>query len=283
MLRKSMKPLSFHLLRFRSHAGASRVASVAAECELDGGYRSSATMEAFEIPASRRHVSGSKCTAQPVGHPVSDQALTRIVPLGGLQKRCVDFAIAIGVLVLVLPLLLIVAFAIKASMGGPVIYRHRRIGCYGREFDCLKFRTMVTNADAVLETLLRTDPAAAAEWQLTQKLSRDPRVTWLGRTLRQTSLDELPQIFNVLSGDMSCVGPRPIVSDELVRYGAHGDLFQRVRPGMTGLWQVSGRNSLDYEKRVMLDCQYIKDWSVWCDFKILMRTIPAVLKTRQTC
>ncbi|WP_447677273.1 sugar transferase [Methylobacterium sp. M6A4_1b] len=278
-----MKTLSFPLFGFRGQSRRDQVASVAVESDLEGRFSTPLPMEALTITAPRDPAFLSKLLTQPVPSSGSGQARSRIAPLGGLRKRYVDFAIAVGVLILVLPLLLMIALAIKVSMGGPVIYRHRRIGCYGREFDCLKFRTMVTNADAVLEALLRTDPAAAAEWRRTQKLVRDPRITWIGRTLRRTSLDELPQIFNVLRGDMSCVGPRPIVRAELIRYGAHSDLFQSVRPGMTGLWQVSGRSSLDYEDRVMLDCQYVKDWSVWSDLNILIRTIPAVLNTRQTC
>lgn len=215
--------------------------------------------------------------------PKSGQSDGRDLLLGGMRKRCVDLTVAVGVLILTAPLLLVIAATIWRTMGSPIIYRHRRIGCHGREFECLKFRTMVTNADDVLQALLRSDPAAAAEWQQTQKLAADPRVTWLGHALRRSSLDELPQIFNVLRGEMSCVGPRPIVRNELARYGEHGDLFQRVRPGMTGLWQVSGRSSLCYDERVTLDCQYVTDWSVWYDVKILLRTVPTVLNVRQAC
>ena len=286
-----MKTISSRSLSYRTPI-RSLNAAAAAECLPEGGYWAAAPSDALGasrpcVPESRSELLSTLCPDMSGGsvvrlRDVASGPSPRNTLLGGAPKRAVDIVIALGVAILILPLLLAIATAIRATMGGPVIYRHRRIGCLGREFDCLKFRTMVTNSDAVLAALLASDPAAAAEWRETQKLVCDPRITWLGHALRRSSLDELPQLLNVIRGDMSCVGPRPIVRGELVRYGVHGDLFQRVRPGMTGLWQVSGRSTLGYDERVTLDCKYVSEWSIWCDAKILLRTIPAALKTRQT-
>lgn len=203
-------------------------------------------------------------------------------PVGGSLKRGLDICIAVAGLVLVFPLMLFLACLIWSTTGRSPVFRHKRLGRGGVEFECLKFRTMVANADQVLAALLASDPAAAEDWRRNQKLARDPRITLLGHILRRSSLDELPQLINVLRGEMSCVGPRPIVRDELARYGGNSDVVLQVRPGMTGLWQVSGRNSIGYDRRVSLDCEYVRNWSLWLDLKILFRTIPAMLKTRQT-
>jgi lipopolysaccharide/colanic/teichoic acid biosynthesis glycosyltransferase len=144
-------------------------------------------------------------------------------------------------------------------------------------FHALKFRTMVANADRLLEEHLSKDPALRAEWELNHKLKNDPRVTLVGRFLRRTSLDELPQIWNVIVGQMSLIGPRPIVAAEIGRYGDHFDVYSRVLPGITGLWQVSGRNDTTYRERVELDCYYVYNWSLWLDLHILSRTVSAVL------
>lgn len=221
----------------------------------------------------------ARLDAAPKSSRANDVATARP---GQIYKRAVDILIAVAVIFLLAPLMLLLIVGIKTSTRGPAIYRHRRIGRNGREFDCLKFRTMVPNADGILDTLLASDPRAAEEWERTRKLSRDPRITLLGHVLRRSSLDELPQVINVLRGEMSCVGPRPVTRGELVRYGARTELFTTVLPGMTGLWQVSGRSSIDYEKRVALDCEYVANWSLWLDMKILAKTIPAMLNTRQT-
>ncbi|HML28747.1 MAG TPA: sugar transferase [Hyphomicrobium sp.] len=205
----------------------------------------------------------------------------KIRPVGGLSKRVFDVVIASAALFLLAPLLLALAGAIKLLNGGDVIYRHRRVGFSGKYFSCLKFRTMVPNGDEVLRRHLDTNPAAAEEWRRTRKLSRDPRITLLGYFLRKTSLDELPQLINILRGEMSCVGPRPIVADELHFYGDYAVDYFRARPGVTGLWQVSGRSLATYEERVNYDLQYVRDWTLMADFLILARTIPAVLNTRQ--
>lgn len=199
-------------------------------------------------------------------------------PLGGWPKRAADVVIALSALILAAPVMLIVALLIRATAGGPAIYSHSRVGFTGKPFNCYKFRSMVANADQVLHDHLAANPQAATEWEQNRKLKNDPRITLLGMMLRRSSLDELPQLFNILRGDMSCVGPRPIVTDELKRYGDHVGEYLRTRPGLTGLWQVTGRSTTDYASRVLLDSHYVRNWSLWADFVILMRTIVAVMK-----
>jgi exopolysaccharide production protein ExoY len=201
-------------------------------------------------------------------------------PIGGLGKRCVDLAIACTAVVLLSPLLAFIALAIKLSMGGPVIYSQLRVGYNGQLFRCFKFRSMSRNADKVLAAYLAANELAAEEWSASRKLKHDPRITPLGAFLRRSSLDELPQLFNVVRGDMSCVGPRPIVADELALYGVFASEYLRVRPGVTGLWQIAGRNDLPYGARVALDSCYVRSWSHASDFIILLKTIPAVLSSR---
>jgi exopolysaccharide production protein ExoY len=215
-------------------------------------------------------------------HPSAGRRARATRALGGLPKRALDILIATTMLIVLSPLMLLLAFLIWATLGGPIIHRHARIGYGGRTFGCLKFRSMVVNADDVLRRHLASDPAAAREWRETQKLRNDPRVTPLGRFIRLTSLDELPQLFNVIQGDMSCVGPRPVVQDELARYGENASYYLATRPGMTGLWQVSGRNRLRYSERVGLDRTYVTTWSLWEDIKILARTPRAVARDRNT-
>jgi Undecaprenyl-phosphate galactose phosphotransferase WbaP len=192
-----------------------------------------------------------------------------------LTKRLFDLVSATALLVLLSPILLLIAFALKLE-GGNIFFAHQRIGKNGRKFDCYKFRSMVPNAEELLNQLLAANPALQAEWQREHKLKDDPRVSKLGDFLRRTSLDELPQLLNVLKSEMSLVGPRPIVQEELQRYGSEKSYYLMVRPGMTGLWQVSGRNDVDYETRVYLDAWYVKNWSLWYDLAILFKTIKVV-------
>lgn len=203
-------------------------------------------------------------------------------PIGGLTKRALDIAVASVALVLLAPLLLLVALLIRLTMGSPVIFSHARLGYGGRSFACLKFRTMVNDADTALQDHLVHNSAAREEWQIDRKLRIDPRVTRLGSILRRSSIDELPQLFNVLMGQMSCVGPRPIVAEEIPRYGLAWEDYTKASPGMTGLWQVSGRNRLSYRTRVALDRRYVRRWSAMRDVWILVRTVPAVLRTEDT-
>jgi lipopolysaccharide/colanic/teichoic acid biosynthesis glycosyltransferase len=179
-------------------------------------------------------------------------------------------------IVALLPLMLFVALAIYSFERGPVLYGHDRIGYRGRRFRCLKFRSMVPNSAEVLERHLAENAAARAEWDASQKLRNDPRITTLGRFLRVTSLDELPQLINVVRGDMSLVGPRPIVQAEVGRYGSKIEAYTSTRPGITGLWQVSGRSDVDYDQRVQMDTTYVSTWSLPGDILILFRTVKVV-------
>jgi Undecaprenyl-phosphate galactose phosphotransferase WbaP len=192
-------------------------------------------------------------------------------------KRLFDIAGSLAIIVILSPALIYISRKVKQD-GGPAIYGHERIGKGGHSFKCLKFRSMVVNSKEVLAELLEKDPAAKEEWDATFKLKNDPRITKIGGFLRRTSLDELPQLFNVLKGEMSLVGPRPIITAELERYNDEVDYYLLSKPGMTGLWQVSGRSDVDYETRVYLDAWYVKNWSMWNDIAILFKTIGVVLK-----
>lgn len=195
-------------------------------------------------------------------------------------KRSFDIGVAGTALFLLIPLLLLIGLLVWAGDRKAPIFRHLRIGRGGRHFGCLKFRSMVTNGDAVLHAHLTANPAAQREWDETHKLTHDPRVTPLGLVLRKTSLDELPQLVNVLRGEMSLVGPRPIVSAEIERYGSAFITCFSVTPGVTGLWQVSGRSNCSYDERIALDLDYATRWSFSRDISIMLRTIPAVLAQR---
>ena len=188
----------------------------------------------------------------------------------------VDRLLALVLLICAGPLLLLMAWLIRRD-GGPATFSHFRVGCGGRVFACIKFRTMRPDAEQLLQELLQRNPALREQWQRDHKLADDPRITPLGRWLRRSSLDELPQLLNVLRGEMALVGPRPITLDELRRYGRARWHYLSVLPGMTGLWQVSGRNSTGYERRIDLDELYIKNRSVWLDLKILAKTVVVVI------
>jgi exopolysaccharide production protein ExoY len=200
-------------------------------------------------------------------------------PVGTRPKRIVDIVLALSGILLLAPLFAICYLLTVATSPGPAFFRHRRVGFGGKHFDCLKFRTMLTDAPERLRQLLESDPVAAAEWASSRKLRRDPRVTAIGAILRKSSLDELPQLFNVLRGEMSIVGPRPITDEELVRYTTSVGAYLACRPGITGLWQVSGRSTTTYEKRVACDAFYAQNWSIALDAKILIVTIPALLES----
>lgn len=195
-------------------------------------------------------------------------------------KRIFDILAAGSALVALAPLIGAFALAVKLQDGGPAFFAQKRYGRDGRIFKCYKLRSMVVDADVRLKKLLETDPAARAEWEATQKLTNDPRITALGRFVRKTSIDELPQLFNVLRGDMSLVGPRPIVENEIAKYGENYRDYCAVRPGITGAWQVSGRSDTTYSERVQMDVEYAKTRSFWGDMRIVLETIPAVLLSR---
>lgn len=194
----------------------------------------------------------------------------------GHAKRIFDMVFAAIVLVLMSPSFLMIAVLMKVLDPGPVFFGHRRIGRGGREFTCWKFRTMVPDAEKVLAEHLRENESARREWHETRKLKNDPRVTGLGSFLRTTSLDELPQFYNVLIGQMSVVGPRPVVDAELARYGDAAAHYLSVRPGVTGLWQVSGRNDVGYDQRVSLDRHYVEHSNLLLDLEIILRTFGVV-------
>jgi lipopolysaccharide/colanic/teichoic acid biosynthesis glycosyltransferase len=206
-----------------------------------------------------------------------DRVVWSSVPIGGRTKRLLDIAVSLTVLVAIWPLFLLIVLVMKVTDPGPVFFMHERVGFNGRRFRCLKFRSMVVDADAALQALLRRDPDAAREWRETQKLRNDPRTTAIGRLLRVTSLDELPQLINVLIGDMSIVGPRPVVTSEVARYGSHFSDYASARPGLTGPWQVSGRSDTTYHERVRLDVDYVRNWSLARDGLLILRTVVVVM------
>jgi len=208
--------------------------------------------------------------AKPSAGLSADQALT----------TAMNIVVALAALIFLAPLMIAVAIAVYAQDGGPILFAHRRIGRNGRYFYCLKFRSMAVDAQERLARLLESDPDARAEWEKDHKLRNDPRVTRLGAFLRKSSLDELPQLFNVLRGEMSLVGPRPIVEAEIAKYGRRFRQYCAVKPGITGLWQVSGRNDTTYTQRVALDCVYARRRSVLLDAYVLAATVPAVLSRR---
>jgi exopolysaccharide production protein ExoY len=202
-----------------------------------------------------------------------------IAPTGAaaVAKRLLDILGSIVLALVFAPLIAVIVVLLRKG-GGSVIYRHRRVGRDGRMFACLKFRTMVPDAEQVLRRLLENNPELQAEWVRDHKLRHDPRVTRLGRFLRRTSLDELPQLLNVLRGEMSLVGPRPVVREELLRYGKNVGTYLAARPGITGLWQVTGRNDTDYRRRVVLDTYYVRNQNLLLDLYILLKTTGVVLR-----
>jgi exopolysaccharide production protein ExoY len=210
----------------------------------------------------------------------SEQPYISNYAVGGKIKRLFDIVFASIILFSILPLFIIVAVVLKVAEPGPVIYRHVRIGLWGRRFACFKFRTMVVDAENVLKALLDDDPSARVEWERNLKLVKDPRVTRVGRFLRESSLDELPQLINVLRGEMSLVGPRPIVPLEISHYGDGLTSYVSARPGLTGVWQISGRSDCGYDKRVELDANYVSDWRFSTDLAILVRTVTAVIERK---
>lgn len=223
--------------------------------------------------------------------PISSDALDAYSPgrsnaallnrqVGGLgsraAKRTLDIVGSLGLLALFSPLIAVIIVILKRE-GGGVLFRHHRVGRHGELFQCLKFRTMIPNADRVLSDVLSGDETLKEEWLRDYKLKDDPRVTRLGRFLRRTSLDELPQLWNVLRGDMSLVGPRPVVREELIRYGRMASVYTSTRPGLTGLWQTSGRNQIDYRRRVAMDVYYVRNRSLLLDIWILLATTKVVV------
>ena len=197
-----------------------------------------------------------------------------------LVKRAFDISLVVLFSPILFPLIVLVALMLKIDSEGPVFYQQTRLGYMGREYKLWKFRSMVSNADEILAAFLAENPDYLAEWEATHKIKNDPRITRIGKLLRKTSLDELPQLWNVIKGEMSLVGPRPIVQDEVKHYGETYQIFKQAIPGVSGLWQISGRNDMDYSSRVQLDEYYIRHWSFWLDIYILIRTVWVVVSGR---
>lgn len=191
-------------------------------------------------------------------------------------KRAFDIVASLTALILLAPLLIPVAIAVKTD-GGPALFRQSRIGKGGRAFFCLKFRSMAVDAEERLQRMIESDPEVRAEWEANYKLRNDPRITMIGKFLRKSNVDELPQLINILLGDMSIVGPRPVTEPEIVLYGSARGAYERVRPGLTGMWQTNGRNNTTFNKRAALDAWYVRNWSLWRDFVIIVRTVREVV------
>jgi undecaprenyl-phosphate galactose phosphotransferase len=241
----------------------------------DGGGEWRGGFENWKYNASNSSRSGLRLRFRNVFKPDRNPEGAR--PAQSLAKRSVDIVLASAMLVALLPVLGALAIVIRLD-GGPVFFRHRRIGADGRSFYCLKFRSMCMDAETRLKEYLAQNSDARVEWEKDFKLRNDPRITRLGALLRRTSLDELPQLLNVLKGEMSLVGPRPIVTAEIPRYGDAFTAYLKCRPGITGPWQVSGRNDIDYRARVELDTHYASNWSLKTDIAILFRTLRAVFR-----
>jgi Undecaprenyl-phosphate galactose phosphotransferase WbaP len=192
-------------------------------------------------------------------------------------KRALDVVLSAAALLILMPAITLLWIAVRLTSRGPALYSHKRVGKGGVPFRAWKFRSMREDADSLLRHHLESDPLLRSEWERDHKLKNDPRVTAIGKFLRKTSLDELPQLWNVFSGDMTLVGPRPIVTAEIPRYGDALSYYLSVRPGITGLWQISGRNNTTYAERVCFDERYVKNWSLTLDLYILLRTVKTVL------
>jgi exopolysaccharide production protein ExoY len=246
------------------------------------GLQSSAIVLSPFNPAAPLSGNETVGTVRQIGQAVVADATRFEVPIGGWLKRAADVVIATVALLVFAPFMLAIGLLIRLWTGGPAIFAQERAGFDGSTFTCYKFRTMVMNAEEALNRHLASDPAAAKEWRETRKLRHDPRVGCIGNVLRKSSLDELPQLINVIRGEMSIVGPRPVVPGELSCYGRHAKSCFMAKPGVTGMWQVSGRNRLSYSARVALDRYYARNWSIWLDVWILFKTVGAVLRTHDT-
>lgn len=233
------------------------------------------TLQTFPVHGSRAFSCGGRG-----GVELVNQGRMRMLRV---EKWILDKVFSVLAFLSLLPLMAIIALLVKITSRGPVLYGHMRIGHGGKKFRCWKFRTMYADADSRLERILSSNPAAASEWNSNFKLKDDPRVTPFGKFLRKTSLDEIPQFFNVFAGTMALVGPRPIVAGEVPYYGEAFRVFTSVKPGITGLWQVSGRSDTGYVRRVALDMEYVMNWSPWLDVWILMRTVVTVIALRGAC
>jgi undecaprenyl-phosphate galactose phosphotransferase len=272
--------------RLKNDGGKYYAAAIAADAlPVDGLFRLTETVQHFfsrvivipnlgKFPLINAKILGS-IEHKGIAFSVPNNLLN---PYDRVLKNSFDTMVSIGILLVIAPFLLVLYILVWIASGGHPVYRQQRVGHNGRPFYIYKFTSMRPDADVYLEKLLENDPVLKAEWVRERKLKNDPRITKLGKFMRQTSLDELPQLLNVLRGEMSLVGPRPIVEEEVGKYGEYFRYYAAVRPGITGLWQVSGRNDVSYDERVQLDVWYVRNWSVDLDLMILLKTFNAVLK-----
>ena len=253
---------------------------VAIVCDYEGEKRPIMTGFRYTIIISKKQdIFTSTLSLRDIGGIVgfsSTHHLTRQSSL--IVKRLIDLTLIVCALPLLVPLLLFISIGVKASSKGPIFYGHKRVGKNGMEIKCWKFRSMFIDSQKMLEEILKNDPVMRREWEAQRKFQNDPRVTKFGKFLRKTSLDELPQIFNILLGSMSFVGPRPVTQEELEKYGENADYILSVTPGLSGMWQISGRSDPGYEERINLDTYYIQNWSVWFDLWIIIKTVWVVLR-----
>lgn len=273
--------------RLLSETGAKKVVIVLSGVESQEASSIALALSARDVPFSFAIPSSGMGSATMdsksiIGHDMvflnEREGLLR--PATQAAKRLMDIILSSIALLVSSPILIVLFFLVRAD-GGPAFFGHTRIGRNGAPFRCLKFRTMNVDAAERLEALLRNDEQARREWQDSRKLKHDPRVTTHGRLLRALALDELPQLWNVLVGEMSLVGPRPVTGDELeVHYGTGREAYLAVRPGLTGLWQASGRNEIGYQRRVEMDAWYVRNWSTWIDIVLMAKTIPTLLSRR---
>lgn len=261
----------FHDATDWKHRGSARAAGRGAPASIDADEELQSTFIRLDQPLESDDLSTMELVA--LEQPRIQLSIEHLL------KRATDILGALFLAVVFMPLVVVILLVMARSGVSP-IFRHKRVGLNGELFECLKFRTMVPNAEQVLHDLLQRNPRLQVEWNRSHKLSDDPRVTRLGRFLRRTSLDELPQLLNVLKGEMSLVGPRPVTREELFRYGRNMIIYQMVKPGITGLWQVSGRSETDYRRRVAIDVCYVRNQSFLLDLWILLKTTAVVMGRR---
>jgi exopolysaccharide biosynthesis polyprenyl glycosylphosphotransferase len=292
---KSVLPARFHGTHYRSpeealaHLKSQRITTIIQTELHDDDERNQKILNAAQtmhisycfIPGEAEFYSGKNIVDVFLGYPIISVYQTPLVGWGEVVKRVFDVIVTLAILIALSPLLLLIIIAQKIFNPGPIFFVNKRLGIYARPFGLYKLRSMkrkYSGQDALRIFADMNRPDLVEEYRKHRKVRNDPRITWFGKFLRITSIDELPQLFNVLRGDMSLVGPRPILPDELEFYRGRGSLLHSVKPGMTGLWQVSGRDDLPFEKRVELELYYAQNWSFWLDIKILLKTLPAIFK-----
>lgn len=292
---KSVLPKRFHGTQYRGveealgHLKSQRITTIIQTDLHDDDERNQRVLNAaqsqhinyFFIPGEPEFYSGKNTIDVFLGYPIISVHQTPLVGWGEVVKRVFDIIVTLAILLVLSPLLLLIVLAQAIFNPGPLFFVNKRLGRYARPFGLLKFRSMnrkYSGQDAIKIFMRMNRPDLAEQYRKHRKVPNDPRITWFGKFLRMTSIDELPQLLNVLRGDMSLVGPRPILPDELGFYQGRGSLLHSVKPGMTGLWQVSGRDDLPFEKRVELELYYAQNWSFWLDIKILLKTLPAVFR-----